>query len=785
MRRSLVFVGFSLLAAASQAQVWQTAQTPLEAQIVPWVQQLEQFASFQANPEALRAQLKLAPMESRTNSNVGLIIELPAPDGSLKRFRLFESPIQSPAVERQTGVKTYAAQGIDDPFATGRFDLGINGFHGMVLSPNGDYFIEPVTIGNMSDHIVFFKSDYVRNTWLECKVKATETKFRSPFGGVIILRPGANRMEFDLALKGTVEYTAVFGSVANANNNSTTIMNRVTGVYERDIAIRMIITNLVNYAVEPDPYTNNNGVTMLSQNQATCDASPGNALYDIGHVFSTGGGGVATLACVGVTGSKARGVTGLPSPIGDPFAIDYVAHEMGHQYGANHTFNSVSGACGGGNRSASHAFEVGSGTTIMAYAGICSPENVQNASNDYFHYDSLNAIEPIRNQPARGGTAVATGNISPVVNAGADFTIPMGTPFRLTAVASDGNGDALTYCWEEFDLGAATPPITEATSPLFRSLNPSTSATRWFPKQATVLANINDPWEHLPLAARIMNFMCTVRDNRAGGGNFINDNALITISGAAFAVTAPNTAVVWTGGTNQTVTWNVGGSGGTANVRILLSTDGGNSYYNGTATVVLASTPNDGSQSITVPNVGSTTCRLFVEGVSNIFYDVSNVNFTINLGSVSANVAPSSLTVLAGIQFGGNLASLASADNNKLILFCDEFDSTGTFEITGTSPYTTNTRVEQLVTASATRNDLTQLTRMWNYNTNAYEQMDARNSTLGSTSFIINVTTSASRFVQSGTRQMKTLMTWIPQADIDAGDGWTMSTDQCSWRVWN
>ncbi len=785
MRQLFVFVGFSLLSAATQAQVWQTATTPLEAQIVPWVHQLEQFVSFQANPEALRAQLKLSPMEGRTNSNIGSIIELPAPDGSLKRFRLFESPIQSPAVERQTGVKTYAAQGIDDPYATGRFDLGINGFHGMVLSPNGDYFIEPVTVGNMVDHIVFFKRDFVRNSWMDCKVQGSETKSRGAFGGTTFLRPGANRMEFDLALKGTVEYTAVFGSVASANANSTTVMNRVTGVYERDIAIRMIITNLVNYLTEPDPYTNNNGGTMLGQNQTTCDASPGNALYDIGHVFSTGGGGVAGLGVVGVTGQKARGVTGLPSPIGDPFAIDFVAHEIGHQYGANHTFNSVSGACAGGNRSAANAYEVGSGTTIMAYAGICSPENVMNNSDDYFHYNSLNAIEPIRNNVARGGTSVATGNISPVVNAGADFTIPMGTPFRLTAVASDGNGDALTYCWEEFDLGAATPPITESSSPLFRSHLPSTSPTRWFPKQATVLANTNDPWEHLPLAARTMQFMCTVRDNRAGGGNFINDQAAVTISGAAFSITAPNTAVSWTGGTNQTVTWNVGGSGGTANVRILLSTNGGASYYGGTATVVLASTSNDGSQTITVPNAPSTTCRIIVEGVNNIFYDVSNVNFTITSGSASTNVDPSTFTVLAGLHFGGNIASLSAGDNNKLVILCDEFDSIATFEITGISPYVTNTRVEQLVVTSASRNDLTQFTRMWNYTTNAYEPMDVRTSTFANTGFIINVTTNPSRFVQAGTRQMKTQMSWVPQADVSDIDGWTSSADQCSWRVWN
>lgn len=752
------FLAISLLlssiAAFAQSHVWTSVPEPEGAALMRASRQLEHFAVFTADPEALQNMLRFAPLE--TVSGFNYIVWMPTPDGTLQRFRLFESPMQSPAVAKQTGVRTFGAQGVDDPTATAKFDIGRNGFYGMVLSNNGSYFIDPVSIGEKVSHIVYYKRDYVREFDFSCIGALGNPRVAArTFGGQPPLRPGPNRKEYRLALKGTVEYTTFYGSVAGADNGSVTVMNRVNGVYERDIAIRMIIVQMTNYAVEPDPYTNNNGVTMLSQNQTTCDANPGNANYDIGHVFSTGGGGVANLQCVGVTGLKARGVTGLPSPIGDPFAIDYVAHEMGHQYGANHSFNGTTSSCGGGNRSAAHAYEPGSGSTIMAYAGICGAENVQNNSDDYFHTDSQSAIEAWRNNAGSGGSTVNTGNNSPTVNAGADFTIPQDTPFRLTATGNDVDGDTLTYCWEQFNLGTATPSADESTKPLFRSLLPTASSTRWFPKQQTVLTNGSDQWENLPSVNRSMTFRCTARDNRAGGGNFEWDATVITVSGSPFAVTSPNTNVNWTGNSLQTVTWTVGGGSVAANVRILLSTDGGNSYYNGTATVLLASTPNDGSQQITVPNVNTTQARIFVEAVGNVFYDVSNANFTITPVTQQI-VNPASYVVVEGSEAVHDLPALLLSDDVRLSVGSNSANASMTqVELTTTAPAMTVNRLSFILEGQANDAGRSRNIDLWNYTTGAWETVSSTFCTTSDSTVQVDITSNPGRFINGGNREMK------------------------------
>ncbi len=738
--------------ASAQSHVWTHVPDPKGDELMRASRQLEHFETFEADPRALRNMLQFAPKER--NTNFGYIVWMPTADGTLQRFRIWEYAMQSPAVARQTGVRTYTGQGVDDPWATAKFDIGINGFHGMVLSPNGTYFIDPMAIGEQVTHIVYYKRDYIRDFEFSCLGAFEFPRVNKPSENFPPLRPGPNRKEYRLAIKGTVEYTAFYGSVANADNGTVTVMNRVNGVYEKDIAIRMNIVQMTNYAVEPDPYTNSNGGAMLSQNQSTCDANPGNANYDIGHVFSTGGGGIAGLQVVGVTGNKARGVTGLPSPIGDPFAIDYVAHEMGHQYGANHTFNGTTGSCGG-NRSSSNAYEPGSGSTIMAYAGICGAENLQNFSDDYFHINSMSAIESWRNNAGSGGSTINTGNISPVVNAGADFTIPQDTPFRLTAVASDANGDSLTYCWEQYNLGAATPTADESTRPLFRSFLPTTSPTRWFPRQTTVLTNSSDQWENLPSVNRSMTFRSTVRDNRAGGGNFEWDATVITVSGSAFSVTAPNTNVSWPGNSLQTVTWNVGGGSVAANVRILLSTDGGNSYYNGTATEIVASTPNDGSHQITVPNVNTTQARIFVEAVGNVFYDVSNVNFTIT-PVTPVIVNPTAYTVVEGSEPVHNLSALLLSDDVRLEVRSNTINSnTSTVEYITTAPAMTVNRVSFILECHANDPARQRNIDLWNYTTGQWETVSTTIGTTSDSTVKVDITSNPGRFINGGNREMR------------------------------
>ncbi|MBX7134287.1 MAG: hypothetical protein K1X67_16560 [Fimbriimonadaceae bacterium] len=603
----------------------------------PEIEQLNAYAAYRLDVKAFKASLDKAPLERPFA--IPAIIDLPMPDGGVSKFRVLESPILSPDLAAKIPIRTYIIQGVDDPHASGRIDFGTYGFHGAIFSPKGDVIIDPIRRSNTREYVAFYRRDHVVPRWqFTCWTDASAVP--PDFGGGGIQTTGPTLKTYRLALNTTTEYTTVFGTVAAAQAAATTSVNRVTGVYEKDAAIRLNLTSLTCWT-GADPYTNNDGVTMLTQNQTRCDATPGSANYDIGHVFSTGGGGVAFLACVGVAGSKAKGVTGLPTPTGDAFDIDYVAHEMGHQYGGRHSFNGTTGACGGGNRDSVSAYEPGSGSTIMGYAGICGAEDLQAHSDAYFHTKSIDEMVAWRNNASSGGTSSNTGNSAPTVNAGADTSIPQSTPFKLTATASDPNGDPLTYCWEQFNLGTASPTTNNTTRPLFRSFNPSTSATRFFPRLTDVLNNLSPTWEILPNVNRSMTFRCTVRDNRAGGGGVETDAVVLTVSGTAMAVTSPNTNVEWLSGSTQTVTWSVGGSAAlSANVNIRLSTDGGNSYGTGTTTLLVANTPNDGSQAVTLPVIASnTTCRIFVESANGVFYDVSNTNFRITRPTISGTVA--------------------------------------------------------------------------------------------------------------------------------------------------
>jgi hypothetical protein len=608
---------------------------------------------------ALRERLSGAPMEFTPEAAARpLELELPLPDGTFARFQVEESPILEPGLARQLPeIKTWRGQGLDDPTLTTRLGWTGAGFHAIVLGGAGTAYIDAYRRGDTRHYLSYWKRDYLRAPDFRCLFETPEDE---PPPDVFARIPsGATLRTYRLALAANVEYsdfhsTQVPPSRTDVMNNGIVpTMNRVNGIYEREVASRMVlVANQLNliFVAEPDGYTNGNGGQMLNANQGIVDGIIGNANYDIGHVFSTGGGGVAGLRVVCVNASKARGVTGRGSPIGDPFDVDYVAHEMGHQFGGNHSFNGNAGSCAGGNRNASTAYEVGSGSTIMAYAGICGAQNLQPNSDDYFHVINL---QEIINYTTTGNgnncpVTAATGNQPPTVDAGLAFNIPSRTPFALTASGSDPDGHPLTYLWEEFDLGPAGDGNTDnGSSPILRSfLAPLTGSTRVFPKLSDILNNVSSYGEKLPTTNRTMQFRVTARDNRAGGGGLDWDQTSVTVTAAAgpFVVTAPNTNVTWPAGQQQTVTWNVAGTSAapinTASVNIALSTDGGLTF----PTVLLSGTPNDGSQAITVPAVATTTARVRVAGAGNVFFDVSDANFTISTGPV-AQMTPMTLAV--------------------------------------------------------------------------------------------------------------------------------------------
>ncbi len=600
------------------------------------------------------------------------ILSIPNPEGRIQRFRLTESPVMAPALQAQfPNIRTYTGYGIDDPTAVLKCDLTMWGFHAMVRSvATGTYYIDPYSFGDRQNYVVYHRKDRpIREEAFVCQTLNKELEEAAPTA-VLAEQGDCQLRRYDLALACTGEYAAYFGgTTAGALSAMTNSMNRINGVFEDEAGVTlMIIANnslIIYLNGATDPFDNTDSDILIGQNQANTDAVIGSANYDIGHVFATGTGGGLAGSGPCQAGSKASGVTGRSNPVGDGFDIDYVIHEMGHQFSAAHTYNGSGGSCSSANGASGQ--EPGSGTTIMAYAGICGGLNVQTFSDDYFHARSL---QQIGNYTLGTGspcaTIISSTNVAPTVNGGSDYTIPISTPFTLTATSATPAG--VSYNWEGTNTGAGTQPPagTNTTGPIFRSFEATASPSRTFPNLQAIINNTATPWEVLPSVPRTLTFRVTVRNVSAAYGCTEEDDVSVTVaSSGPFAVTAPSaTGITW-GNSTQNVTWSVNGTTAApvscANVNILLSTDGGNTF----PITLAANTPNDGAQVINVPlaALGLTSCRVKIEAVGNIFFDMSNNNFAI------AAVLPVELTGFQARLENENTALLtwttASETNNR------------------------------------------------------------------------------------------------------------------------
>jgi subtilisin-like proprotein convertase family protein len=607
------------------------------------------FDAYTLDTNEIKSLLNSAPMRN-AGATSGAWLEIPMPTGGTLSFQLYNDPIMHPDLAAQyPSIQTYCGWSDEDPTAFLRCDFTPQGFHAMLRSAtHGTIFIDPLYVNDQKHYQVYSRKDFYDNNTKQfiCNSEGLDSEELNEIISDDVAERSAGDCQlrtYRIAIAGTGEYTAFHGgTVALALAAMNTTMNRVNQVYEKECAIRMqiIATNnsIIYTNAGTDPYTNGDPDLMIDENQTNIDAVIGTANYDLGHVFGTNSGGLASTGPCSTT-SKARGVTGSGAPIGDPFDIDYVAHEIGHQFSASHTFNGLADNCGGGNANPPTAVEPGSGSTIMAYAGICDPQNIQMNSDPYFHSTSLLQIANfvVNGLGSTCGTVTNTPNSPPTANAGLNYAIPRNTPFMLNGVATDPNSsNALTHCWEQMDntfTSASNPTNTQTSGAVFRSFQPTTSTMRVFPQLTNIVNNTSSTWEVLPNVARTLSFRYTVRDNvTTDGGCTAEDSMSVFVQNTSgpFVVTQPSASgITMQVGSSYTVNWNVVGTNtapiNASNVDIFLSTDGGFTYPITLAT----STANDGTHNIIVPNNVTTTARIMVKGANNIFFDISNNNFTI------------------------------------------------------------------------------------------------------------------------------------------------------------
>jgi len=660
VKKQLLMTGMLALSGISFAQtyrLWTSGSSKISSPILENMSRFENPQLYHLNISGLKNVLAKAP--KRLTGKSETIISFPNSAGKMENFKVTENSNFEPELAaKYPDIKSYTGENMKDPASKVYFSISSLGLSSMEInSDKSAVFIQPYT-KDLSTYIIYKKSASKDNlNKLECKVldvaqKGSLKAVSNKNADDAILRT------FRLALSCTGEYTSYFGGTkaqALAAMNNT--MTRVNGIFENDFAARMMLIanndDLIYTNASTDPYSPSSQMDNWNlELMNNLSSSIGNNNFDIGHLFGRdgGGGNAGCIGCIcdnnmstyvdqGVTypsGYKGSGYTspanGIPS--GDTFDIDFVAHEMGHQFGGNHTWSFEP-------QYGLKPVEPGSGSTIMGYAGVTNYD-VQKNSDPFFHALSIEQItDNIKTKTCSVNTN--TGNSVPTANAGLDYIIPKSTPFMLTGSGTDADGDQLTYIWEQMDKGTSSETGANSAAkesknagPIFRSWTPSSSPVRYFPVMSSILAGAlktagtEIDVEALPSVARTLNFRFTVRDNKAGGGGNNSDDTKLTVNPAAgpFMITSQNTAVLYIKGSSQTVTWDVAGTTAngvnTANVDILWSTDNGNTWI-----TLLTATPNDGSETITIPDTLTNSGRIMIKGSNHIFFDINNANISV------------------------------------------------------------------------------------------------------------------------------------------------------------
>ena len=637
------------------------------------------YQLFSLNLDNFKILLADVPSRKNIGSSPMVVINFPDKKGNMEQFQVSETSTLAPEIAiKYPNIKTYIGFSLDNPGGRIRFSISPQGLKTMSTYPNKPaLFTVPLNKGDKSLYISYDRSMRIDSKKdFEC---LTENE-NVPIKEIISLNRDANDQilrTLRIAISTTGEYTNFWDDGDDTNGDAqedalaalVSTLNRTNEVFEVDMAITFQLvtgTEIIYPTSSTDPYTG----SFNSQLQSTLTSEVGESNYDIGHLFNYGGnnGNAGCIGCVCVDGQKGSGFSshsftdndGGPN-MDDFFDIDYVPHEIGHQMGGNHTFSQS-------NEGTGVNYEPGSGTTIMGYAGITGANDVQDHSDPYFHYGTINQV--LNNLDTRTcWTSSEITNNPPLADAGDDYTIPQGTAFKLVGSASDSDEeDVLTYTWEQVDSGTTTSSNfgpTKTSGAVWRSRPPSSNPIRYMPVRSRVLSGElteanpqetedNTSWETVSTVARSLNFALTVRDRSEtnGVGQFPQsdfDFMTVTVDGSSgpFAVTSQTTNETWNVGESQTITWDVAGtdtgSVNTSSVNIYLSTDGGLTF----PFLAASNVANDGSHTFSVPSVDGDTdqLRVMVEGNDNIFYAINSTNFTLQESEFAMTVEEPSVTV--------------------------------------------------------------------------------------------------------------------------------------------
>ncbi|MBK8923636.1 MAG: proprotein convertase P-domain-containing protein [Saprospirales bacterium] len=608
-----------------------------------------QYNTYRLDYPGIKAALQQAPPEfSEAARQQACTLSLPMADGSLETFSVWEVPTAEPALAAlMPFARSFAGESLRDKRKTVRLTYTLRGFRATILRPDlGAEFIEPYAWGQDEFYLVYDLKNTPPGDWNTAPgtfrvLPAAPQETPAPFAPAVEARgtqvDPVKLKTYKLVVSTTGEFGQDHGGTPQSVYSAVfEYVNKVNAAYERDMSIRftLIQGSLLVMFSNPatDPFTGFDNGTLAGQNeQALQGAGIPAVAYDIGHVLTRGGGGIGGLGVV-CLGGKSFGCTAGSGAYGNGF-IGVLCQELGHQLAGNHTWN----RCGGGvqdQRSNSTAYEPGSGTTIMSYAGGCGPDNIGDPRQLYFHSGSIEEIRRyvLYEAGSQCGTETVTNNHPPTVSLAYqdNFFIPIGTPFELKGSAEDIDGDSLSYAWEEIDLGPEIPlGEQEANSPLFRCWNPAQATNRYFPRLTTIRNNAYDITELLPTYTRDLTFRFVVRDHRYG---FAWDDVAFKSWGQAgpFLVLSPNSsASSWKIGEYTEVRWDVANTDkapvNCTHVNIRLSTDGGLTYP-----ITLAGrVKNDGSHYVLVPDLPTGSARVRVDADANVFFDISNQNFSI------------------------------------------------------------------------------------------------------------------------------------------------------------